>query len=42
MVELFRLDWRLSEIAGFARRTGTDDDHIAPQGLHAERAGDAG
>ncbi|TDC07490.1 aminoglycoside phosphotransferase [Streptomyces sp. 8K308] len=41
MVELFALDWRLSEIAEYARwfaapHTGSDDDHTALQGLYAE------
>lgn len=41
MVELFALDWRLSEIAEYARwfaapHTGNDDDHVALQGLHEE------
>ncbi|WAP53831.1 phosphotransferase family protein [Streptomyces sp. S465] len=43
MVELFALDWRLSEIAAYARwfaapHTGTDDDHTALEGLHEELA----
>ncbi|WP_413812265.1 aminoglycoside phosphotransferase [Streptomyces sp. OE57] len=41
MVELFALDWRLSEIAEYARwfaapHTGTDDDHTALEGLYEE------
>jgi len=41
MVELFALDWRLSEIDEYARRfaaphTGSDDGHTAPEGLHEE------
>lgn len=41
MVELFMLDWRLSEIAEYTRwftapHTGTDDDHIALEGLYEE------
>ncbi|WP_419992411.1 phosphotransferase [Streptomyces boninensis] len=41
MVELFALDWRLSEIAEYARwfaapHTGTDDDHTALQDLYEE------
>ncbi|MEU8876261.1 aminoglycoside phosphotransferase [Streptomyces javensis] len=41
MAELFALDWRLSEIAEYARwfaapHTGTDDDHTALEGLHEE------
>ncbi|MEE4591273.1 aminoglycoside phosphotransferase [Streptomyces sp. DSM 41524] len=41
MVELFALDWRLSEIAEYARwfaapHTGTDDDHTALDGLYEE------
>ncbi|MFF9347078.1 phosphotransferase [Streptomyces sp. NPDC014734] len=41
MVELFALDWRLSEIAEYARwfaapHTGTDDDHTALAGLYEE------
>ncbi|MGW2324216.1 phosphotransferase family protein [Streptomyces sp. NPDC001700] len=41
MVELFALDWRLSEIDEYARwfaapHTGTDDDHTALEGLHEE------
>ncbi|MFD7504690.1 phosphotransferase family protein [Streptomyces sp. NPDC059850] len=41
MVELFALDWRLSEIdeyAGWfaAPHTGTNDDHTALEGLHEE------
>ncbi|GAB2655663.1 phosphotransferase family protein [Nocardia goodfellowii] len=43
MVELFALDWRLAEIAEYARwfagpHTGTDDDHTALQGLYEELA----
>ncbi|MFC4056146.1 phosphotransferase family protein [Actinomadura syzygii] len=43
MVELFALDWRLSEIAEYARwfaapHTGTDDDHTAMEGLYEELA----
>ncbi|WP_414945633.1 phosphotransferase family protein [Amycolatopsis sp. cmx-11-32] len=46
MVELFALDWRLSEIAEYARwfaapHTGTDDDHTALEGLYEELAGGA-
>lgn len=46
MVELFVLDWRLSEIAEYARwfaapHTGSDDDHTALEGLYEELAGDA-
>ncbi|MDT0543606.1 MULTISPECIES: phosphotransferase [Streptomyces] len=41
MVELFALDWRLSEIAEYALwfttpHTGTDDDRIALEGLYEE------
>lgn len=41
MVELFALDWRLSEIDEYARwfaapHTGTDDDHTALEGLREE------
>ncbi|GAA0915059.1 MULTISPECIES: aminoglycoside phosphotransferase [Streptomyces violaceusniger group] len=41
MGELFALDWRLSEIAEYARwfaapHTGTDDDHTALEGLYEE------
>ncbi|MER6529606.1 hypothetical protein [Streptomyces sp. NPDC001508] len=41
MVELFALDWRLSEIAEYARwfaapHTGTDDDRTALAGLYEE------
>ncbi|EFL26501.1 StrN protein [Streptomyces himastatinicus ATCC 53653] len=41
MVELFALDWRLSEIDEYARwfaapHTGSDDDHTALEGLHEE------
>ncbi|WP_211246425.1 phosphotransferase family protein [Amycolatopsis taiwanensis] len=41
MVELFALDWRLAEIAEYARwfaapHTGTDDDHTALEGLREE------
>ncbi|MBO3675742.1 phosphotransferase family protein [Streptomyces sp. NEAU-YJ-81] len=41
MAELFALDWRLSEIAEYARwfaapHTGTDDDHTALKGLREE------
>ncbi|NGN64785.1 phosphotransferase [Streptomyces sp. A7024] len=41
MIELFALDWRLSEIAEYARwfaapHTGTDDDHTALEDLYAE------
>ncbi|MEO3751181.1 phosphotransferase [Streptomyces sp. B6B3] len=41
MVELFALDWRLSEIAEYARwfaapHTGTEDDHTALEDLHEE------
>ncbi|WP_227999962.1 hypothetical protein [Nocardia australiensis] len=43
MVELFALDWRLSEIAEYARwfaapHIGTDDDHTALEGLYEELA----
>ncbi len=43
MVELFALDWRLSELDEYARwfaapHTGTDDDHTALEGLHEELA----
>lgn len=43
MVELFALDWRLSELAEYERwfaaaHTGTDDDHTALEGLHEELA----
>ncbi|NSC25357.1 aminoglycoside phosphotransferase [Streptomyces albus subsp. chlorinus] len=43
MAELFRLDWRLSEIVEYARwfaapHTGTDDDRTALRGLHEELA----
>ncbi|WP_019634262.1 phosphotransferase [Actinomadura atramentaria] len=46
MVELFALDWRLSEIAEYARwfaapHTGTDDDRTALEGLYEELAGGA-
>ncbi|WP_432968054.1 phosphotransferase [Dactylosporangium sp. CA-233914] len=46
MVELFALDWRLSEIAEYARwfaapHTGSDDDHTAMAGLYEELAGGA-
>jgi spectinomycin phosphotransferase len=41
MLELFALDWRLSEIDEYARwfaapHTGTEDDRIALDGLHEE------
>jgi spectinomycin phosphotransferase len=41
MVELFALDWRLSELDEYARwfvapHTGTDDDHTALEGLYEE------
>ncbi|MFD8095825.1 phosphotransferase [Streptomyces malaysiensis] len=41
MVELFALDWRLSEIVEYAHwfaapHTGTDDDHTALEGLREE------
>lgn len=41
MIELFALDWRLSEIAEYARwfsapHTGNDDDHTALEGLRKE------
>ncbi|WP_084145001.1 aminoglycoside phosphotransferase [Amycolatopsis jejuensis] len=41
MVELFALDWRLSELREYADwfhapHTGTEDDHLALQGLHEE------
>ncbi|MGW7689727.1 aminoglycoside phosphotransferase [Streptomyces asiaticus] len=41
MAELFALDWRLSEIAEYARwfaapHTGSDDDHTALEGLYEE------
>ncbi|MES4903444.1 MULTISPECIES: phosphotransferase [unclassified Streptomyces] len=41
MAELFALDWRLSELVDYARwfaapHTGTDDDHIALEGLYEE------
>jgi spectinomycin phosphotransferase len=44
MVELFALDWRLSEIAEYARwfaapHIGTEDDHTALEGLYEELAG---
>jgi spectinomycin phosphotransferase len=47
MVALFTLDWRLSEIAEYARwfaapHTGTDDDHTALAGLYEELMGDSG
>ncbi|MEV0759064.1 phosphotransferase [Nocardia sp. NPDC050435] len=47
MVELFALDWRLAEIAEYARwfaaaHTGTDDDHTALQGLFEELDVNAG
>ncbi|MFE6691855.1 phosphotransferase [Streptomyces sp. NPDC057743] len=43
MTELFALDWRLSEIAEYARwfaspHTGNEDDHTALEGLHEELA----
>ncbi|MFK0294942.1 phosphotransferase [Streptomyces sp. NPDC090442] len=43
MTELFALDWRLSEIAAYARwfaspHTGNEDDHTALDGLHEELA----
>ncbi|WP_327147326.1 phosphotransferase [Nocardia sp. NBC_01329] len=46
MVELFALDWRLSEIAEYARwfaapHIGSEDDHTALEGLFEELAGDA-
>ncbi|WP_211336222.1 phosphotransferase [Nocardia tenerifensis] len=46
MVELFALDWRLSEIAEYTRwfaaaHLGTEDDHTALEGLFEELAGDA-
>ncbi|AHH21009.1 hypothetical protein NONO_c62390 [Nocardia nova SH22a] len=46
MVELFALDWRLSEIAEYAgwfaaAHTGSDDDHTALEGLYEELAGDS-
>ncbi|MEV6135866.1 phosphotransferase [Nocardia sp. NPDC051990] len=46
MVELFALDWRLSEIAEYARwfaapHIGTEDDHTALEGLYEELAGSA-
>ncbi len=46
MVELFALDWRLSEIAEYARwfttpHLGTEDDHTALEGLYEELAGSA-
>ncbi|TDD83061.1 aminoglycoside phosphotransferase [Actinomadura darangshiensis] len=45
MAELFALDWRLSEIAAYARwfaapHTGSHDDHTALGGLHEELAPD--
>ncbi|MFB7719556.1 aminoglycoside phosphotransferase [Nocardia sp. NPDC056100] len=45
MVELFALDWRLSEIAEYTRwfaapHAGTEDDHTALQGLYEELAAD--
>lgn len=44
MVELFALDWRLSEIAEYTRwftapHTGSEDDHTALAGLFEELAG---
>ncbi|MFB7918856.1 phosphotransferase family protein [Streptomyces sp. NPDC056061] len=47
MVELFALDWRLSEIAEYARwfaapHTGTDDDHTALTGLYEELSDSTG
>ncbi|MFJ2214017.1 phosphotransferase [Streptomyces sp. NPDC101062] len=47
MVELFALDWRLSEIAEYAGwfaavHTGTEDDHIALRGLYEELSGTPG
>lgn len=46
MVELFALDWRLSEISEYARwfaaaHTGSEDDHTALEGLYEELAGSA-
>ncbi|MCC3313002.1 hypothetical protein [Nocardia africana] len=46
MVDLFALDWRLSEIAEYARwftatHTGTQDDRTALEGLYEELANDA-
>ncbi|MFI5779411.1 phosphotransferase family protein [Nocardia sp. NPDC051570] len=46
MIELFALDWRLSEIAEYTRwfaapHVGTEDDHTALAGLHEELAGSA-
>ncbi|WP_407559957.1 phosphotransferase family protein [Streptomyces sp. 184] len=43
MLELFALDWRLSEVDEYARwfsapHTGTEDDHTALAGLHEELA----
>lgn len=45
MVELFALDWRLSELREYADwfsapHTGTEDDRIALEGLHEELAAD--
>ncbi|KUJ69430.1 aminoglycoside phosphotransferase [Streptomyces albus subsp. albus] len=47
MVELFSLDWRLSEIDEYARwfagpHTGTDDDRTALAGLYEELSGAEG
>lgn len=41
MLELFALDWRLSEIAEYSRwfaaaHIGSEDDHTALQGLYEE------
>lgn len=46
MLELFALDWRLTEIAEYARwfaapHIGTEDDHTALEGLYEELTGDA-
>ncbi|KPC92971.1 aminoglycoside phosphotransferase [Streptomyces sp. NRRL F-6602] len=45
MLELFALDWRLSEIVEYAQwfeapHTGNDDDRTALEGLHEELAAD--
>lgn len=46
MLELFTLDWRLSEVAEYARwfaaaHIGTEDDHTALEGLYEELTGEA-
>ena len=46
MLELFALDWRLSEIAEYARwfaasHIGTEDDHTALEGLYEELSEEA-